>query len=204
MTMKYDKALIASNIQYLRTSANMTQADLADKINYSDKAVSKWERGESLPDFFVMKQIADLFGVSLDFFFEEHSGKEVPEEVAEKMKNINRKHLIIALISVVGLWLAATIAFIIVKISTNVPKMWLIFPICVPVSFLLLLIFNCIWGRRKYNVVLISGLVWTTLAAVSLCLTFLTPKIWLLMIIGVPAQITILLSCGLGVKKNKK
>ncbi|MBQ3848199.1 MAG: helix-turn-helix transcriptional regulator, partial [Clostridia bacterium] len=125
--MKYDKALIASNIQYLRTSADMTQADLADKINYSDKAVSKWERGESLPDFFVMKQIADLFGVSLDFFFEEHSGKEVPEEVVEKMKNINRKHLIIALISVVGLWLAATIAFIIVKISTNVPKMWLIF-----------------------------------------------------------------------------
>ena len=97
--MKYDKALIASNIQYLRTSANLTQADLADKINYSDKAVSKWERGESLPDFFVMKQIADLFGVSLDFFFEEHSGKEVPEEVVEKMKNINRKHLIIALIS---------------------------------------------------------------------------------------------------------
>ena len=65
------KPVIAQNITALRQSHKMTQIELAEKLNYSDKAVSKWERGESIPDVIVLKTIADLFGVSLDYLLEE-------------------------------------------------------------------------------------------------------------------------------------
>ena len=61
------REIVAKNICELRREANMTQLMLAEKLNYSDKAVSKWERGESVPDVFMLKTIADLFGVTVDY-----------------------------------------------------------------------------------------------------------------------------------------
>ena len=61
------KNIIAENLQSLRRDAGMTQAALAEKLNYTDKAVSKWERGESVPDVAVLRDIADLFGVTVDY-----------------------------------------------------------------------------------------------------------------------------------------
>ena len=57
------REIIAKNIADLRREQNLTQAELAARLNYSDKAVSKWERGESMPDITVLKEIADLFSV---------------------------------------------------------------------------------------------------------------------------------------------
>ena len=57
------REIIAKNISDLRKKSGLTQIELAEKLNYSDKAVSKWERGDSVPDVGVLKQIADLFGV---------------------------------------------------------------------------------------------------------------------------------------------
>jgi len=61
------KIVFASNLIKLRTRAGMTQAELGEKLHYSDKSVSKWERGESVPDAYVLKCIAELFGVSVDY-----------------------------------------------------------------------------------------------------------------------------------------
>jgi transcriptional regulator with XRE-family HTH domain len=61
--MKDIKSVTADNICSLRSAQGMTQAELAGILNYSDKAISKWERGESLPDVSVLKQIAEVFGV---------------------------------------------------------------------------------------------------------------------------------------------
>jgi transcriptional regulator with XRE-family HTH domain len=65
------KRIIANNITELRKAVPLTQAELAEKLNYSDKAVSKWERGESIPDVIVLKQIAELFGVTVDYLLED-------------------------------------------------------------------------------------------------------------------------------------
>jgi transcriptional regulator with XRE-family HTH domain len=89
------KTIIARNIIELRRKNNMTQLELAEKLNYTDKAVSKWERGESLPDIAVLKTIADMFGVGLDYLVsEDHSGTETEhiwlenaEEISEKFAN---------------------------------------------------------------------------------------------------------------------
>ncbi|MBP5780548.1 MAG: helix-turn-helix transcriptional regulator, partial [Clostridia bacterium] len=67
--MEEYKQIISNNISHLRRSKGMTQAELAEKLNYTDKAISKWERGESIPDAIVLKQIADMFGVSVDYLF---------------------------------------------------------------------------------------------------------------------------------------
>ena len=81
------KPIIAKNIASLRTSAGLTQLELAEKLNYSDKAVSKWERGESTPDVAVLTHIADLFGVPLDYLVrEDHSGMPTPEFEADVQK----------------------------------------------------------------------------------------------------------------------
>ena len=69
------KRVIADNIALLRKGSGMTQIELAEKLNYSDKAISKWERGESVPDISVLKQIADMYGVTVDYLITPgHSG----------------------------------------------------------------------------------------------------------------------------------
>jgi len=73
------KSIIAKNIVLLRTGAHLTQAELAERLNYSDKAVSKWERGESLPDITVIKAIADMFGVTVDWLLRENGEQPVPD-----------------------------------------------------------------------------------------------------------------------------
>ena len=57
---------IGSNIAAYRKQAGLTQAGLAEKLNYSDKAISKWERGESVPDVLTLMQLGQLFGVTMD------------------------------------------------------------------------------------------------------------------------------------------
>ena len=56
------KLISASNIIKLRTEAGLTQAELGEKLNYSDKTISKWERGEAIPDAYVLTQMAEIFG----------------------------------------------------------------------------------------------------------------------------------------------
>ena len=70
------KAVFAGNLIHLRTKAGLTQAELAEKIHYSDKSVSKWERAESLPDLQVAKELAQVFGVTVDFLITPHDAWE--------------------------------------------------------------------------------------------------------------------------------
>ena len=60
------KKTISNNMLIYRKRAGLTQAELAEKINYSDKAVSKWERGDGVPDVAVLCEMAEIFGVTLN------------------------------------------------------------------------------------------------------------------------------------------
>ena len=62
------KQLIAANLAAFRKANRLTQAELAEKINYSDKVISKWERGESTPDVLILHQLAEIYGVTVDRF----------------------------------------------------------------------------------------------------------------------------------------
>ena len=82
------KLIFASNLIKLRTEAGMTQADLGEKINYSDKTVSKWERAEALPDASVLKKMAEIFGVSVDYLINSHDQWE--PKMTEKEERAGR------------------------------------------------------------------------------------------------------------------
>ena len=78
------KLISASNIISLRTAAGLTQAELGAKLNYSDKSVSKWERGEALPDTDNLITIAKLFKTSLDWLID----NDVATNLNENSKDV--------------------------------------------------------------------------------------------------------------------
>lgn len=195
------KPVIAKNIIELRKLNKWTQAELAQKLNYSDKAVSKWERAESIPDVAVLKQIADMFHVTLDYLLKaEH--KEDRTAIQTDSKHKKRNRLIVALLSASFVFLIATIVFVcfgLYPMKLNQPS-WIVYIYALPVVCIVLLVFNSVWGKRKVNFAIITCLLWSALFAVYL--SFISNNIWLIFIIGIPAQIIILLWANLKFKSN--
>lgn len=184
------KSIIANNIIELRKSKKWTQIELAEKLNYSDKAISKWERAESLPDVTVLQQIAALFSVSVDYLLEEQHNLEANLSRSEQ-KHQQRNHLVITLLSTMLVFLIATIVFVVIGIlSINLP-IWMAYVYALPVACIVLIVFNAIWGTRTLNYVFISMLLWSLLLAIYL--TFMDQKSWLIFLIGIPGQAIILL-----------
>lgn len=200
------KPIIAKNIIDLRRAADITQAQLAEKLNYSDKAVSKWERGEAIPGVTTLKEIADLFGVTVDYLIsaEHETENQIKREFSERQR---RNHLIITLLSTTIVWLISTIIYVSISLSTEfrLSKAWLVFVFAVPISCVIALVFNSIWGKKKRNFLIISLLLWTALISFCLVLFLSLQKayFWLVLAIGVPSQIMILLSSGLKFRRNR-
>lgn len=187
------KQIIADNVSTLRRDAGMTQAELAEKLNYTDKAVSKWERGESCPDITVLKAIAELFGVTVDYLItEEHEKNTVIPEPTKKRRFGN--HISITFISVLLVWLVATFTFVLIDlISNDFTCHWLAFVYAVPVSMIVWLVFNSIWFSTRRNFLIISLLMWTFLMALFLTLLPAGFNIWQIFIVGIPGQAIIFL-----------
>ena len=176
---------IATNISAMRNAAGMTQAQFAEKLNYTDKAISKWERGESVPDIAVLWKIADMFGVSVDWLISDHGTTEATPD-AEAVRAGKRNRLLISLLSSVGVWFIATIVFIVLK-SLNADKVWMPFMWAVPATCIDLLVFNAIWGRYKINFLFISLIIWTLIG--STFITIANPALWYIFIFGIPLQV---------------
>lgn len=186
------KLIIAKNIADLRKTAGMTQADLGNQLNYSDKAVSKWERGESLPDIIVLKQITDMFGVSVDYLLhEEHEKHEMERSQLIQARNANR--IIITLLSTALVWLIATIVFVLLELLPLEPGrfLWLSYAYAIPASMIVLLVFNSIWGKRRRNFLIISLLMWSILLCIYL--SYPVKGTGLLLLVGIPSQVMIIL-----------
>lgn len=191
------KLIVASNISRLRKSANMTQADLAEKINYSDKSISKWERAEALPDLSVTKQIAELFGVSVDFLLSAHDEWNVtpPEE-----STITYDSDIITLISIFGIWAISLLIFLIFFFLGKM--FWQIFGIAVGVSLITLLVLNNVWHKPRFNLLIISAIV--LYVFVFAYLVFLSSNIWQIFFLFALAEAIVVLSFNIKKRVSKK
>lgn len=183
------KEIIAKNIIKYRKELGLTQLELAEKLNYSDKTLSKWERAESVPDVATLKQLAELFNVSVDILISEENTVTPFVPLPKKKKGISKKNIIaISLISVAIVWLVALIVFMFVKaLQIDFENKWLIFIYAIPATMIVLLVFAGIWGNNVSHFFTSSLLVW------SLALTFnLTLKIdgnYLFYVIAIPLQI---------------
>lgn len=201
------KAIIANNIVCLRKESGMTQTSLAEKLNYSDKAISKWERGESVPDISVLKSIADLFGVTVDYLISaEHPDDAVGNQNLAKENELlrekrHRKHLMIMGMSILLVWLVAAVIFVPIDIVMPGAKAhWSAFVFAVPVSALVWLIFNSMWLNKRINYLIISLFVWTLILSVHLMVLAFGHNIWQLYLFGIPGQLIIILWSKIGKK----
>ena len=146
MIMEELKNIIADNLISLRKANKLTQLELAEKLNYSDKAISKWERGESLPDVAILKQLCDMYGVSMDYMVNEHS-EEVKSSYRMRKPELNNK-LIITLLSWLSVWILAAILYINSKVMFD-QYFWMIWIWALPVSSVVLIVFSSIWGNTE-------------------------------------------------------
>ncbi len=180
------KAIVAKNITALRIQNKMTQLELGNALSYSDKAVSKWERAEGLPDAYVLLKISALFGCSVDYLLHPHSEAEpLPKQKAK----VN--HAIVSLIPLLGVWTLSALAFIIMHLSGFTYP--LIFQYAIVVSMILLTVFNSLWGNRFWGLVFISALVWSIFATIYLIFLWADKNYWELLLLGIPSQLIVLL-----------
>ena len=194
------KQIIANNITNLRKERNLTQLEFANKLNYSDKAISKWERAESIPDIVVLKQIADLFGITVDYLLNEHTTNEKLIVIENKIKSSTLNKISLSLLSASPIWIVATIIFSLISIFNGI-YVWYVFYISVPLTILLFLIFNTLWGNRRNNYIIVSCLIWSILLCIYLSL--IKYNLWQLFILGIPAQLAIILWSTLKFKIKK-
>lgn len=186
------KNVVAKNITELRLLNNMTQMELAEKLNYSDKTVSKWERAESSPDISVLVEIADLFGVSLDYLARAENIDEAVKENKQKEEKYNRR--VITYISESVAWFIAIFAFIITSLITNKATFqWLYFVYALPVVLIIRLVFNSIWFNPRRNYLIISALIWSILATIHITFLYFGINVSLIYLLGVAGQIVIIL-----------
>ncbi len=179
------RLVVASNLIRLRTAAGLTQAELGEKLNYSDKSISKWERAAALPDVLVLHRLAELFGVDMDYFLAEHGDKEPPRsgDVPDGYKNYPG----IIRVTVAGIWTAAVLAFVILWMLDIVnPNTWLIFAGAVVVSLIVLLVMNSVWRHGLHNDFIVMALVCSIF--ILLFLIFWDWNIWQLFLVLIPAE----------------
>ena len=182
------KELIGKNIAEYRKLSNISQIALAEKLNYSDKAVSKWERGESLPDIIVLKQIADIFGVTVNDLL---GYKDAKKKKLDIKKIVQNKKLLLSL-SVGLVWLVATVIFVFLQLFDVLTSYnWLFFVYAISASAIVSMIFFIRWKKPIALTIAESVLIWSI--AISICLSIQYPRIWLLLIIVLPLQILTIL-----------
>ena len=190
---------IAKNISRLRNEQNMTQPELAKRLNYSDKSVSKWENGISTPPIDVLKEIADIFEVTLDDLVRDPDAGEYDRIYTAKENKPNK--IVITLLAIILVWLIVIVMYVYGSVLAD-ENYWQLFVYAVPVSAVVALVFNCLWGKRSYTFILVSVIIWSALA--SLYLSFLEYNPWMIFIVGVPVQIATILWSQLKSGHNKK
>lgn len=197
------RKVIAENLTYYRREKGLTQAALAATLNYSDKSVSKWERGEGLPDVQVLMLLAEYYGITLNDLvlprdarpIEEQSedSADIPEETAlPKPKRSLRTRILVPILSIGLVWLATMFAYFLIKvINPSFSAGELLFLYAIPASCIVATVFACLWWNQLLRFLFVSGIIWS----VALCLfaTFAVPYIGLIFAVaGVLQVLTVL------------
>lgn len=195
------KLQIGSNIASYRKRAGLTQAGLAERLNYSDKAVSKWERGESMPDVTTLVQLAEQFDITVnDLVVDPDALPGNPGTLEKAMTQVSEKALkrkadkgIILSLSSTLVWFVALLFFVVIS-SFDIPFSWLAFFYAVPANAIVLLSLRSAWRDFRWNKALISCIVWGSLVSIHASLwVFLGVNVWKLYLLGIPGQIAIFL-----------
>ena len=206
------KNQLGSNIATFRKRSGMTQAALAEKINFSDKAVSQGERGEPVPDILTVMALAQLFDVTVDELLKDHNAlpdnvgkvEQVMGKAVEKTLKRKADKRIIAQLSSILVWFVALLVFVILS-SVGLKNSWLAFIFAFPVNCIVLLSLRSAWRDFRSNRWLITGIMWGSLLSIYVCLwIFGGWNVWKLFLLGIPGQAAIVLSFRMFRKTGSK
>jgi len=195
------KTQIGANIALYRKRTGLTQAELAEKLNYSDKAISKWERGESIPDVLTMVKLAEQFEITVNDLLSDPNAlpeDTEPGKLEKAMTQVSEKALkrkanknVIQALSSICVWFVALLIFVIIS-SFDLPYSWIGFFFAAPINAIVLLSLRSAWHDFRWNRPLISIIMWGFLLAIHASLmVFLKFNMWKLFLLGIPGELTI-------------
>ena len=194
------KLVAAGNLINLRTASGMTQAELGAKLNYSDKSISKWERGEAVPDAYVLTQLAELFGVTVDYILSSHTDWEPTVAPEDPKRDVVYSTSVITAIAVLGVWTLALTAFVTLWLAVDQVR-WQIFVAAFPVSVLTWMVLMCVFKRTRRLKFMVALFVLSLFVALYLLLLHINP--WQIFLIAVLAEIIVFLSFHVQKKPRK-
>ena len=195
------KNQIGVNISTYRKRIGWTQAELAERLNYSDKAVSKWERGESVPDVLILANLAEQMGITVNDLLADPDA--LPEQtgavqqamgrVVEKtLKRKADKNIILGLSSVL-VWFVALFAYVLFS-TLEIPKSWLAFFYAIPADAIVMLSLRSAWRDFRWNRILISAIMWGSILSIYMTVLILCSfNAWKIFLLGIPGQVAIFL-----------
>ena len=197
------KLQIGSNIASYRKRAGLTQVGLAEKLNYSDKAVSKWERGESMPDVTTLVQLAEQFEITVnDLVVDPNELPGNPGKLEKAMTQVSEKALkrkadkgIILKLSSILVWFVALLLYVLLS-SFDIGQQWnwVFFFYAIPANAIVALSLLSAWRDFRWNKALISAIVWGSLLSLHVSiLVFFQFNFWKLYLLGIPGQAAIFL-----------
>ena len=196
------KDRIGANIAMQRKRVGLTQAGLAEKLNYSDKAVSKWERGESMPDVTTLVQLAEQFDITVnDLVVDPNELPGTPGTLEKAMTQVSEKALkrkadknIILGLSSILVWFVALLLYVLLS-SFDIGERWnwVFFFYAIPANCIVLLSLRSAWHDFRWNKMLISGIVWGSLLSIYITATFWNFNLWRIFLLGILGQVAIFL-----------
>ncbi len=182
---------LAKNLTYYRKTAGFTQAELAEKINYSDKSVSKWESGNGVPDIYTLVQLAEVYGVTIDTLL----GDGAPVRVKKKTRAA--RALIMSLSSGI-VWLIATLFFVTMQILAPGRAWWIAFTYAVVANAIVLLVYASIWKYKTLSFISVSTIIWISFVCLFLTVKYICERtgagddigpLWSIFLLGIPLQV---------------
>ena len=191
------KKIVAKNLANLRKNKKITQTELAEKFGYSDKAISKRENGDTLPDIQTLYQLCEFYNVTLDFLVNEQDF----EDKIKYINHLNRKVIInnsmIELLYCSFVWILAVIIYIYLLIFSEFVY-WQIFVWALPATSLVMLLFSKVWKQKIYTFVVRSLFFWTLVIACYI--QFIQFNIWPLFFLMIPIQVALILTIAINDK----
>lgn len=185
------RTIIGENLANLRKEKGLTQLELADYFNYSDKAISKWEKGDTLPDVETLYKLCDFYGVTLDYLTHEGNRKDKSQYLKQDEKRNFRNDVISTAMILTMLWMILTIVYVYVYLKNDI-SLWIVFIWGIPGSALILAVTNKKYFKSRLNAYLSNSLFnWSLITAVYLQVLYINA--WPLFLVGIPAQIFLLL-----------
>jgi transcriptional regulator with XRE-family HTH domain len=198
--MRNIKEIICKNLISLRKINHLTQIDLAKKVNYSDKTVSRWENGEVVPDCETLELIASIYDVPIEYFFYEH--KE--EELSKKEKSRCSSRIALMFLTISFVWVLIVVIYVYYTIFRGI-TLWPLFVFGVPLSTLVVIQANKHRTKNQaFYITTRSVLMWSLITSVYIFMINNDQNLWPIFFIGVPLQASIVIMSFIKAGKDIK